>query len=119
MRFRARRSWSRRGGELVERSRKAMEEAGIRAVPFYKAVEFADGLDPAACAVMEAQLKGMGLLDALVVQPEDLLRIERECPEFLDSVICVEGAEPAGEQDAGDTAASFLGLTVNTEQHAI
>lgn len=84
-----------------------MEEAGIRAVPFYKAVEFADGLEPAACAVMEAQLKGMGLLDALVVQPEEILRIERECPEFLDSVICVEGAEPAGEQDTGDIAASF------------
>ena len=102
-------------GELVERSRKAMEEAGIRAVPFYKAVEFADGLDPAACAVMEAQLKGMGLLDALVVQPEEILRIERECPEFLDSVICVEGAEPAGEQTSEDTDASFSGLTVNTE----
>ena len=102
-------------GELVERSRKAMEEAGIRAVPFYKAVEFADGLDPAACAVMEAQLKSMGLLDALVVQPEDLLRIEGECPEFLDSVICVDGKEPAGERDAGDTAVSFPGLTVNTE----
>ena len=103
-------------GELIGRSRRAMEEAGIRAVPFYKAVEFADGLEPAACAVMEAQLKSMGLLDALVVRPEDLIRIEKECPEFLDSVICVDEAGNAGAQASKDAADQpFAGLTVNTE----
>ena len=68
-------------------SRKRLEEAGIMAVPFYKTVEFAEGLGPEECARLEAQLYDMGLLDALVVTEAGLERIKAEFPEFADCVI--------------------------------
>ena len=82
--------------EQTMRSREALAKAGIRAVPFYKTVEFSEQLTEAECARLEAQLQGMGLLDALVVAREEIPRIQRECPEFLDSLILVEreGAVP-------------------------
>lgn len=76
--------------ESTELSRQALQRAGIMAVPFYKAVEFAGDLEENACAGIEAQLQKMGILDALVVSPEDYERIRRECPEFLDAVLYVE-----------------------------
>lgn len=75
---------------LTEASRKALRTAGITAVPFYKTVEFAKELNAETCAAIEAQLEKMGILDALIVAPEDFLRIRTECPEFLDAVLCVE-----------------------------
>lgn len=71
-------------------SRLALAEAGIPAVPFYKAVEFSRDLDGAACARLEAQLLQMGILDALVVSPEDFPRLRERCPAFLDTVLYVE-----------------------------
>lgn len=73
--------------ETARLSRIALEQAGILAVPFYKTVEFADGLEEGDCARIEAQLQKMGLLDALVVSLEDFERIKAECPGFLDSVL--------------------------------
>ncbi len=73
--------------EVSAASRKRLEEAGIMAVPFYKAVEFAEGLGPEECARLEAQLNDMGLLDALVVTEAGLERIKAEFPEFADCVI--------------------------------
>uniref|UniRef100_UPI004055F0E3 TIGR02680 family protein n=1 Tax=Agathobacter sp. TaxID=2021311 RepID=UPI004055F0E3 len=73
--------------ERTVESRKALEEAGITAVPFYKAVEFAEYLEDAACAKLEAQLECMGILDALVVAQKDLGKIEKYCPRFFDAVI--------------------------------
>jgi len=70
-------------------SRQCLKEAGIDAVPFYKTVEFADGLTETECAQLEAQLESMGLLDALVVSEEDFAKITELCPEFLDTVIYV------------------------------
>ncbi len=70
-------------------SRQRLKEAGIDAVPFYRTVEFADGLEEAECAVLEAQLEAMGLLDALVVSDQDFAKIAEICPEFLDTVIYV------------------------------
>jgi uncharacterized protein (TIGR02680 family) len=68
-------------------SRQCLETAGIDAVPFYKAVEFAEGLSESECARLEAQLECMGLLDALVVSEGDIAKIAEVCPEFLDTVI--------------------------------
>lgn len=75
--------------EKVLGSRQCLKEAGIEAVPFYKTVEFADGLDEAECAQLEAQLECMGVLDALVVSEGDYTNIEKSCPEFLDTVLYV------------------------------
>lgn len=70
-------------------SRQRLKEAGIEALPFYRTVEFADGVDEAECAQLEAQLECMGLLDALVVSEEDYTKIAKSCSEFLDTVIYV------------------------------
>ena len=91
--------------ENAERTRKALIEAGILAVPFYKTVEFSSALAPADCARLEAQLQKMGILDALVVSPENFVRIKEECPEFLDSVLYVQTEGHSG----------FEGLTVSEE----
>lgn len=91
--------------ERTRNSRKAMKEAGIDSVPFYKAVEFADSLENQECARLEAQLERMGILDALVVTKEGMQKIKTDCPEFVDAVLYVE--------QKGNS--SFGGLVVNEE----
>lgn len=91
--------------ENTRRTRQALQEADITAVPFYKTVEFSGEMEPAACARMEAQLQRMGLLDALVVSSEDFERIRQACPQFLDTILYVE--------EKGDSR--FAGLVVNEE----
>lgn len=73
--------------EQVIQTRKALEEAGIMAIPFYKTVEFAEYLDQETCAKLEAQLEQMGLLDALVVKEQDLEKIAKTFPHFLDTIV--------------------------------
>lgn len=75
--------------ESIIYSRQCLEKAGIAAVPFYKTVEFSDGLSEADCAQLEAQLESMGLLDALVVSEQNFAKMKELCPEFLDTVIYV------------------------------
>lgn len=91
--------------ESIERSRKALEKAGIKAVPFYKTVEFSKNLDETHCARLEAQLQKMGILDALVVSADDFENIRKRCPDFLDTVLHVKGNGGSG----------FPGLTVSEE----
>lgn len=86
-------------------SRLALEEAGIAAVPFYKAVEFSRELDGPSCARLEAQLQQAGILDALVVSAEDIPRIRERCPAFLDTVVSVR------ERGTSD----FSGLTASED----
>lgn len=91
--------------ESIERSRKALKKAGIKAVPFYKTVEFSKNLDETHCARLEAQLQKMGILDALVVSADDFENIRKRCPDFLDTVLYVKGNGGSG----------FPGLTVSEE----
>lgn len=91
--------------ESTRRTRRALQEAGITAVPFYKTVEFSGEMEPAVCARLEAQLQRMGLLDALVVSSEDFERIRQACPQFLDTILYVE--------KKGDSR--FAGLVVSEE----
>lgn len=91
--------------ESIERSRKALKKAGIKAVPFYKTVEFSKNLDETHCARLEAQLQKMGILDALVVSADDFENIRKRCPDFLDTVLYVKGNGGSG----------FSGLTVSEE----
>lgn len=89
--------------ESTRRTRKALQENGITAVPFYKTVEFSGELEPAVCARLEAQLQRMGLLDALVVSSKDFERIRQACPQFLDTILYVK--------EKGDSC--FSGLVVS------
>lgn len=91
--------------ESIERSRKALKKAGIKAVPFYKTVEFSKNLDETHCARLEAQLQKMGILDALVVSADDFENIRKRCPDFLDTVLYVKGNGGSG----------FSWLTVSEE----
>lgn len=76
--------------ESTRKTRAALQEAGIIAIPFYKTVEFADELNSVACARLEAQLQKMGIMDALIVSQQDFEKIQRSCPQFLDTVLYVE-----------------------------
>lgn len=76
--------------EETEHTRMVLQEMGITAVPFYKTVEFADGMTPEACARLEAQLQKMGILDTLVVSEKDFVRIKNVGEEFLDTVLYIE-----------------------------
>lgn len=91
--------------ESIECSRKVLEKAGIKAVPFYKTVEFSKNLDETDCARLEAQLQKMGVLDALVVSANDFENIRKHCPGFLDTVLYVKGNGDSG----------FSELTVSEE----
>ena len=82
------------GPETAEetlRFREELAEAGIEAVPFYQAVEFADGVAPEEQAGLEAALARAGMLDALVAGEEARARIEKEFPDFVDALFTVRG----------------------------
>lgn len=81
---------------LTEETRRKLLEAGIRFIPFYQAVEFAQGLSEDACNVLEAQLTDAGLLDALVVAQEDQQRMLEQFPQFSDVMIRVRGNGGSG-----------------------
>lgn len=91
--------------ENAIQSRKLLETAGVRAVPFYKTVEFAENLSEEDCARLEGQLQKMGLLDALVVSEDDFEIIKKRCPDFLDTILYVKE----------DGKSGFSRLTVNGE----
>ena len=73
--------------EAAKNTRAALEKSGISVLPFYKTVEFTEGMDPKASARLEAQLQKAGILDALVIADEDLKKVRRDFPEFLDTVL--------------------------------
>ena len=105
--------------ESVELSRKKMEEEGIKALPFYKTVEFSTELSEADCARLEAQLESMGILDALVVSKNDFENITKQRPDFLDTVLYVKENANSGfsklraseelDQDLKDSVERILG----------
>ena len=76
--------------EAVVRFRQELTEAGIEHVPFFKAVEFAEGLSDMECARLEAQLLKAGILDALVVAEKDFGRVKASFPQMLDCMIYVK-----------------------------
>ena len=77
--------------EMTVASRQRLQDLGIQAIPFYRTVKFAEDVDEHQQAVIEASLMKAGLLDALVVTPEDHRRMEEKCPDLLDVTIGVEG----------------------------
>lgn len=91
--------------EIIMESRRAMGEAGIDALPFYKAVEFAQELSQEECARLEMQLRMMGILDALVVPCHMVARVKEEFPQLMDTILC---ADKAG-------TSTFTKLKINEE----
>lgn len=73
--------------EYAVRTRQALKEAGIEAVPFYRTVEFAESLTEKEKSTLEAQLYKAGILDALVVSDDDFEKIQKGLPEFADSIV--------------------------------
>ncbi|HVI41518.1 MAG TPA: hypothetical protein VM577_12770, partial [Anaerovoracaceae bacterium] len=73
--------------EKVMKSRTILEEKGIPCLPFYKAVEFSPLLAEEEQALIEEQLFDAGLLDALIVAPEDYRRARIELSSLSDSLI--------------------------------
>ncbi len=69
--------------EAVVRNRELLREQGIPVLPFYKTIDFADGMSAEQCSRLEAALYEMGILDALVVSPDDRERILA-----LDAAVC-------------------------------
>lgn len=73
--------------EAVVRNRKLLQEQGIPVLPFYKTIDFASGLTAEQSSRLEAALYEMGILDALVVSPDDRERIlsldENVCDRYL------------------------------------
>ncbi|MDD2981674.1 MAG: SbcC/MukB-like Walker B domain-containing protein, partial [Hespellia sp.] len=76
--------------EMIQTSREALEKAGIKTVPFYKAVEFAEDLTEEECARLEMQLQMMGILDALVVPSEMAGQVIHQFPQLADTMLYVD-----------------------------
>ncbi|MDD2972871.1 MAG: TIGR02680 family protein [Lachnospiraceae bacterium] len=76
--------------EMVLESRKSMAEAGISAVPFYKAVEFEESLTEEECARLEKQLQMMGILDALIIPQQMEVKVREVFPKLTDTILTVE-----------------------------
>ena len=73
--------------DLTEASRQRLMELGIQAVPFYRTVKFADGVDDYRQSVIEASLLKAGLLDALVVTSQGRKAMKEKCPQLADVTI--------------------------------
>ena len=74
--------------EQTSMAREMLKQAGIKAYPFYQTVEFNDNLSCAKQAILEKQLHQAGLLDALVVNERDYLRIQKEFSKLNDVIVC-------------------------------
>ena len=79
-------------------ARKILDDAGIKAYPFYQTIEFNDSLSIDEQAIIEQQLYKAGLLDALVVSYKDYERINQEFKQ-LNDVILFESENISGTYD--------------------
>lgn len=62
----------------AQRAREELVRAGIRHVPLYAAIDLRDGaLSDAEAAGLERALESAGILDALIVEPDDAPEVER------------------------------------------
>ena len=85
----------------TEASRQKLAEAGIRFVPFYKAVEFDDALTEKECSRLESQMEALGILDALIVSEEDRSRVKKQFPEYADLMLNVTGVKLISDNSVG------------------
>ena len=71
----------------VEAARKILEENNIRYYAFYEVVEFGQDVTEAEKNMLEEQLTDSGLLDALVVAPEDLQKTKELLKSLSDTIL--------------------------------
>ena len=80
----------------VVKNRELLLEQGIPVLPFYKTIDFAGGLTAEQCGRMEAALYEMGILDALVVSPDDRERILALDPAVCDRYLFTDAGRLQG-----------------------
>lgn len=71
----------------IDAARKILNENQIRCFAFYEVVEFERGLTETEKNLLEEQLTDAGLLDALVVAPEDLQRTKELLASLSDTIL--------------------------------
>ncbi len=79
--------------ERTKKARAALKEQGISFVPFYEAVEFAEGLPQEERDRLEGQLEAAGLLDALIVPAEECKRAKAVLQGLSDVLLAPYGAK--------------------------
>lgn len=73
--------------DATEEARNILKNRNINFVPFYEAVEFSADKTQEHMDLLEEQLKDSGLLDSLVVPPEDYERARKELAALSDVLI--------------------------------
>lgn len=73
----------------VEEARKRLSDKNILYLPFYQAVEFAEGVEQEEKSLIECQLSDAGLLDALVVSKRDYEKSKEILQGLSDTLIYV------------------------------
>ncbi len=71
----------------TEEARRILKNRNIEFLPFYEAVEFEKNKNQAEMDLLEEQLRDSGLLDSLVVPPEDYNIAKRELENLSDVLI--------------------------------
>ena len=79
--------------DRVEQARRVLAQENIPFLPFYEAVEFADGLSDEEKARAEGQLDAAGLLDALVIPQSEYEHAVQTLCGLSDTLICAHGTE--------------------------
>ena len=95
--------------QMAGETRKRLREAGIPFLPFYEAVDFAEGVSQEERDLLECQLSDAGLLDALVVSQKDRDRAVRILGEWSDRLLQVEDFRTKPFQKDGLPAGAFEG----------
>lgn len=76
--------------ELRAYARKILSKKGIEYRSFYECIDFKDGVDDSAKAILEAELADMGILDALVVSERQANSAFKELGSLSDCMIISE-----------------------------
>lgn len=77
--------------QKVQETRKILTQNGIKFIPFYEAVDFAEGISPDEQNMLECQLTDSGLLDSLVVAEKDYEKATQLLKGYSDVIIHTDG----------------------------
>lgn len=91
--------------DAAEKARNILKDKKIKFVPFYEAVDFGEGKTQKDMDLLEKQLKDSGLLDSLVVPPEDYDKAKKELSVLSD--VLINTIQRGTSSYAGLTAATL------------
>lgn len=80
----------------TEEARKILREKGIPFVPFYEAVDFADGVSEDEKKRIEGQIEASGLLDALLIPTEHQEKARGVLKELSDAFLSTDALDFEG-----------------------